>query len=400
VNYVAVKRDVTREMQLESQFRQSQKMEAIGQLAGGVAHDFNNILAVIQLQAGLLKTEEGLAEKQREYANDIEKAAQRAANLTRQLLLFSRKQAMQQRDIDLNETITNIAKMLQRILHENIQMHFKLATHPLLIHADAGMMDQILMNLTVNARDAMPNGGELRIETSEVEFDEATVEQMIQARPGKFACATVTDTGCGIPPEIMPRIFEPFFTTKEIGKGTGLGLATVFGIVQQHQGWIDVSSEPGRGTTFRIYLPLLKSPTPKADGWSSFVPNSGSGHETILLVEDDSLLRAATRIVLQRMGYIVLEAADGAAAVEIWKEKRDSIHLLLTDLIMPGAMNGEDLAEQLLRDQPKLKVIYTSGYSADINGGDFQLEEGINFLAKPYEVGKLAQLVKKNLGER
>ncbi len=399
VNYVAVKRDLTREMQLEAQFRQSQKMEAIGQLAGGVAHDFNNILAVIQLQAGLLKTEPNLTEKHLEYAADIEKAAQRAADLTRQLLLFSRKQAMLLRDIDLNETITSIAKMLQRVLRENIQMHFKLASQSLMIHADASMMDQVLMNLTVNARDAMPDGGELHIETSFREFDEATAALTPPARAGGFACVTVTDAGCGIAPENMPRIFEPFFTTKEIGKGTGLGLATVFGIVQQHQGWIEVSSEPGKGTTFRIYLPLLKSPTHKPAEWSSLTPTYGGNEATILLVEDDSLLRASTRITLQRLGYRVLEAADGAAAVAIWKSKRNEIWLLLTDLVMPGGLNGKTLAEQLRRDEPKLKVIYVSGYSADIASKDFQLEEGVNFLAKPFEIGKLAQIVGKCLDQ-
>jgi len=399
VNYVAVKRDVTREMQLEEQFRQSQKMEAIGQLAGGVAHDFNNILAVIQLQAGLLKTDQNVSVAQLEYASDIEKAAQRAADLTRQLLLFSRKQAMLLRDIDLNEAITSIAKMLQRVLLENIQMQFKLSTHPLLIHADAGMIDQLLMNLTVNARDAMPNGGELRIETSIVEFDQATVLQTPQARVGVFACATVTDTGCGIAPEILPRIFEPFFTTKEIGKGTGLGLATVLGIVQQHQGWIDVRSEPGQGTTFQIYLPLLKSPASKADGLTPFIPaqSASNAATTILLVEDDTLLRASTRIALQRLGYRVIEAPNGVAAVAIWKSKRGEIQLLLTDLVMPGGINGKALAEQLRRDEPKLRVIFSSGYSADIAGKDFQLDEGVNFLAKPYEVSKLAQIVEKCL---
>ena len=397
VNYVAVKRDVTREMQLEEQFRQSQKMEAIGQLAGGVAHDFNNILAVIQLQAGLLRTEPDLTEKQVEFAADIEKAAQRAANLTRQLLLFSRKQAMLLRDIDLNETVTSIAKMLQRVLRENIQMQFKLAAHPLLIHADPSMMDQVLMNLTVNARDAMPNGGELHIETSVAEFDEATVEQTPQARVGVFACVAVTDNGCGIAPEILPRIFEPFFTTKEVGRGTGPGLATVFSIVQQHQGWIQVSSELGQGATFRIYLPLLKSPTHKPAEWASQTPARSGSEATILLAEDDALLRASTRIALQRLGYKVLEAADGVAALAVWKARRDEIRLLLTDLVMPGSLNGKNLAEQLLRDQPKLKVIYTSGYSADIATNNFPMVEGVNFLAKPFEVSKLAQIINKCL---
>ncbi len=301
------------------------------------------------------------------------------------------------RDIDLNETVTSIAKMLQRVLRENIQMQFKLAAHPLLIHADPSMMDQVLMNLTVNARDAMPNGGELHIETSVAEFDEATVEQTPQARVGVFACVAVTDNGCGIAPEILPRIFEPFFTTKEVGKGTGLGLATVFSIVQQHQGWIQVSSELGQGATFRIYLPLLKSPTHKPAEWASQTPARSGSEATILLAEDDALLRASTRIALQRLGYKVLEAADGVAALAVWKARRDEIRLLLTDLVMPGSLNGKNLAEQLLRDQPKLKVIYTSGYSADIATNNFPMVEGVNFLAKPFEVSKLAQIINKCL---
>ena len=250
-------RDITARRQLEAQFRQAQKMEAVGQLAGGVAHDFNNILAVIQLQAALMKTDESASPAQQDTAGQIEAATQRAAALTRQLLLFSRQQAMQPHDLDLNESINDITKMLRRTIGENIQLQFRFAMQPLFVHADAGMMDQVLMNLAVNARDAMPGGGQLIIGTSAVEFDETTAAQTLQGRPGSFACLSVSDTGCGIPPENMQQIFEPFFTTKEIGKGTGLGLATVFGIIQQHQGWINVYSEPGRGTD----LPHLSSAT-------------------------------------------------------------------------------------------------------------------------------------------
>jgi len=396
VNFVAVKRDVTREVQLEAQLRHSQKMEAIGQLAGGVAHDFNNILAVIQLQAGLLTSEPGLPGLQKECAQEIEQAAQRAANLTRQLLLFSRKQSLQLRDLDLNEAVTGISRMLQRVLGENIQMQFKLATHPLLVHADGGMMDQVLMNLTVNARDAMPKGGQLVIQTSEVEFDETTAAQMTQVRPGRFACVSVTDTGSGMPPEILSRIFEPFFTTKEIGKGTGLGLATVFGIVQQHHGWINVYSEVGQGTTFRIYLPRLNQAGEKAVGWSALVAVLG-GKETILLVEDDAALRTVVKTSLSRLGYQVLVAADGATAVNLWHQHRDDIKLLLTDLVMPGGLTGKELAAQLKSEAPKLKVIYVSGYSAEVASKDFPLEEGVNFLAKPFEAQKLAQTVRNCL---
>jgi PAS domain S-box-containing protein len=396
VNYVAVKRDVTREVQLEAQFRQSQKMEAIGQLAGGVAHDFNNILAVIQLQAGLLKEEPGLSSQQLESAGDIEKAAQRAANLIRQLLLFSRKQALHLREMELNETVTGITKLLQRVLGEQIQMQFKLATQPLLTHADTSMLDQMLINLAVNARDAMPTGGQLIIETSAVEFDEATASQTSQARPGSFVRVSVSDTGCGIPPEILPRIFEPFFTTKDVGKGSGLGLATVFGVVQQHQGWINVYSETDRGTTFRIYLPRLFKASGKKVNHVALDTMPG-GTETILLVEDDPTLRANVRGVLARLGYRVLEAAHGKAAVEVWQEHRHEIRLLLTDMVMPGGMTGVDLGGELLKLNPELKVIYASGYSADVASNECPMEEGVNFLTKPFEVKKLAQIIRHRL---
>jgi PAS domain S-box-containing protein len=396
VNYVAVKRDVTREVQLEAQFRQSQKMEAIGQLAGGVAHDFNNILAVIQLQAGQLKSEAGLSRQQLEYASDIETAAQRAANLIRQLLMFGRKQSLQLRDLDLNEAVTGIAKMLQRILGEQIHIQFKFASQPLLIHADTSMLEQVMMNLAVNARDAMPKGGQLIVETEAVEFDEAKAAQTVQARPGSFVRVSVADTGFGIPPENLPRIFEPFFTTKDVGKGSGLGLATVFGIVQQHHGWINVYSETGRGTTFRVYLPRLDKPADKKILRPPLATIAGR-KETILVVEDEPALRANVRSVLTRLGYLVLEASHGKAAIEVWKQHRTEIRLVLTDLVMPGGMTGVDLAGELLRQDPKLKVVFASGYSADIVSNDFPMVEGLNFLSKPFEVQKLAQIIRQRL---
>jgi PAS domain S-box-containing protein len=392
-HFVAIKQDVTERRLLEDQLRQTQKMEAIGQLASGVAHDFNNILAVIQLQAGLLKAEQNLSVHQLDFASEIEKAAQRAADITRQLLLFSRKQALQPRDLDLNEVVTSITKMLQRTLGEDVQMQFKFSPQPLLVHADAGMVDQILMNLTVNARDAMPKGGQLIIETSAVEFDEVMAAQTSKARPGSFACVSVSDTGGGIPPEILPQIFEPFFTTKAVGKGTGLGLATVFGIVQQHQGWINVYSEAGQGTTFRIYFPRLTKASDKKANWSSLA-SIRSGNETILLVEDDSSLRASIRIALSRLGYRVLEAPTGVAALEVWKQQRDEIRLLFTDMVMPEGMNGKELARRLLQENPKLKVIYASGYSADLADKDLLLQEGVNFLTKPFAAHQLAQTIR------
>jgi len=255
VRILGVARDITESRKLEEQLRQAQKMEAIGQLAGGVAHDFNNVLSVIQLQLGMFKIENAESPKQMQFVNDVAKTVERAAVLTRQLLTVSRQQVLHLTDIDLNAVVESVIQMLQRVLGENIHVECHFNPEPLVVHADQGMMDQILLNLTVNARDAMPNGGRLIIKTAPVNLDAAAARQIAQARPGSFACLTVTDTGAGIPPEILPRIFEPFFTTKEVGKGTGLGLATVFGIVQQHGGWINVASETGRGSTFSIYLP-------------------------------------------------------------------------------------------------------------------------------------------------
>jgi two-component system, cell cycle sensor histidine kinase and response regulator CckA len=388
--------DITERKQLEEQFRQSQKMEAIGQLAGGVAHDFNNILGVIQLQASMLRAERNLPPMQMDYAREIEKAAQRAANLTRQLLMFSRRQTLQLRDLDLTDLISHITKMLQRILGEDIRMDLQYASQPLFIHADAGMMDQILMNLTVNSRDAMPKGGQLVIKTSAVKFDELTAAQCPGARPGSFVCLSVSDTGGGIPPEILPRIFEPFFTTKHVGEGTGLGLATVFGIVQQHQGWINVNSEVGHGTTFQVYLPRLVGTASQPAATPPLADVRG-GNETILFVEDEPELCAIAKRFLTRLGYHVLEAPTSVRALENWSRHRNAIQLLLTDLILPDGMNGKELARKLLQENPKLKVVYISGYSADIAGKDFLLQEGVNFLAKPFEAQKLAQTVRNCL---
>jgi PAS domain S-box-containing protein len=389
-------RDITENRKLEEQLRQSQKVESFGQLAGGVAHDFNNILAVIQMQADLMKTDGALSPGQSDFARQIGAAAQRGASLTRQLLLFSRKQMMQTRDLDLSESINVMTQMLRRTLGEQIQLQFKFSMQPLFIHADAGMMDQVLVNLAVNSRDAMPGGGRLVIETSAVDFDELVSSQSPQARPGPFVCLSVGDNGCGIPSENLPRIFEPFFSTKGAGKGTGLGLATVFGIIQQHQGWINVYSEVGRGTTFRVYLPRLAKISEQKPEQPALTSMPG-GDETILFAEDDAFLRASVSNALSQLGYRVIEAVNGVEALETWKQHRDEIDLMLTDLIMPGGMTGKELAEQILKENPKLKVIYASGYSPEIAGKDFKLSEGVNYLAKPFETHKLAKIVRQML---
>jgi PAS domain S-box-containing protein len=391
---VANSRDITETRRLEEQFRQSQKMEAIGQLAGGVAHDLNNILTVVHMQSDLLKYGDPLTPMQSESVLDIEKASRRAADLTRQLLMFSRRQAAMKHDLDLNAVVTNITKMLQRILGEDVAMHISYAAQPLPVHADSGMLDQILLNLAVNSRDAMPAGGKIVIETSVAELDEFAASQKPNARVGRFACLSVSDNGKGIPPEVLPRIFEPFFTTKDIGKGTGLGLATVFGIVQQHNGWINAYSEVGKGTTFRVYLPLQKEAEEVAA--ENTVVAQG-GNETILLVEDEQSLRVLVRNVLTRLGYRVLEATTGLTAVEVWKEHRNDIKLVLTDLVMPDGMTGKQLGDVLTAENPNLRVIYTSGYSRDITGQGSNFQDGVNFLSKPFQASKLAQTVRNSL---
>jgi PAS domain S-box-containing protein len=396
VNYVAVKRDVTREVQLETQLRQSQKMEAIGQLAGGVAHDFNNILAAMMMQAEMAAMVENTPGEVQEGLHEIRAAAERAANLTRQLLLFSRRQVMQPQDLDLNEIVTSLAKMLQRIIGEDVRLQLHLHPVPLIIHADAGMLDQVLMNLAVNARDAMSQGGRLLIETSEKTVDENIARLNPEAAPGRYACISVSDTGRGIPPEVLPRIFEPFFTTKEPGKGTGLGLATVYGIVKQHQGWLKVYSEPGRGANFQIFLPA--STATVADlARAAARPKPRGGTETILLVEDEPAVRTLTRAILERKGYKVLEAANGAEALNVWQEHREAVSLLLTDLVMPGGMTGQQLARQIQVERPNLKVIFISGYSAEMAGRELQLRRGESFIQKPCAPDQLLETVRQCL---
>jgi PAS domain S-box-containing protein len=394
---VGTAEDITENRKLEEQFRQAQKMEAIGQLAGGVAHDFNNILAVIQMYSDLMQFDGNLPPEQKESLDEITAAAQRATNLTRQLLVFSRHEKIRPRDLELSESISNLSKMLRRILGEDIQMHLKFAPVPLVIHADPGMIDQIVINLVINARDAMPQGGSLFIETSVVEFDGLAAAQSPRSRPGTFACLTVRDTGCGIPDELQPRIFEPFFTTKEVGKGTGLGLATVFGIVQQHRGWIDLYSKPGQGTVFHVCFPR-ESAAPLTPAHAPAPAGAAvRGHETILLVEDDASLRGSLKKALTQLGYRVLDAENPTRARELWLQERAAIKLLLTDLIMPGGITGKDYAQQLRASTPGLKVLFISGYSPDFRLTDLPLGAGVRFLAKPFDTHTLARSVREIL---
>jgi two-component system, cell cycle sensor histidine kinase and response regulator CckA len=391
--------DITARKQLEEQLRQVQKLEAVGQLAGGVAHDFNNVLSVIQGHLSMLELDCDLTVAARDSIGEIRQAADRAANLTRQLLTFSRRQTRRPCRLDLNDVVKNMARMLQRILGEDIAMVLDLLPGALVVSADAGMMEQVLLNLAVNSRDAMPRGGQLRVETSMVDLDSAAIARMPQARAGAFVCLTTSDTGTGIPAQVLPRIFEPFFSTKELGRGTGLGLATVYGIVQQHEGWILVDSELGVGTTFRVYLPrqsgrILEAPR----RWTPIA--SPGGHETILFVEDEPALRALIGNLLSRRGYRVLVAASGPEALEQWRAHASEVNLLLTDLVMPDGMSGFDLGARLAGEVPWLRVIYTSGYSPEIAGRGQALVAGVNFLAKPFDPDLLLCTVRAALDRR
>ena len=456
----------------EAQLRQSQKMEAIGHLAGGVAHDFNNLLAVIRGNTELvLMNADQLSRGASDGLKQVIMAADRAANLTRQLLAFSRKNVMQSRPLDLNEVIGNFTKMLRRIIGENIRLSCNYAARLPSVQADVGMLEQVLVNLAVNARDAMPKGGRLLITTETVSSDAAAASahpeaggsgqyhhplpgislsplaeresgrgartpedqwigqawepgaSSLQASPpeeerelsqsrggngkigppeanaGDFVCMSVTDTGTGIAGEHLPHIFEPFFTTKEVGKGTGLGLATVYGIVQQHQGWIEVVSEPGAGATFKIFLPAIELSAAPVSAAGPVETRPVGGSETVLLVEDDEAVRAVTRLLLRNFGYRVYEASSGLEAIELWRAHKGEITLLLTDMIMPGRMNGRELAEQLLADQPALNVILMTGYSGDTVNEDtaFLRRTRTRFLQKPCDSQALLKTVRECL---
>lgn len=389
----ALKESLTAQKRLEEQFRQAQKMEGIGQLAGGVAHDFNNILTVIHGHASLLQATGKLEGVAARSAEQIVEAAERAATLTTQLLTFSRRRVLQARRLDLNKVVDKLTQMLGRILGEDIALQLNYLPEPATVHADHGMIEQVLLNLAVNSRDAMPQGGVLNIQISTRTVTGAEAANDPEALAGDFVCLGVTDSGCGIPPENLRRIFEPFFTTKQAGKGTGLGLATVYGIVKQHRGWIQVESEVGHGTTFRVFLPQVETAieAPEAD---VATPDVRGGKETILVVEDEGPVRELVCHLLTCHGYNILQAESGVRALEIWQEARQEIDLLLTDLVMPDRMNGRELAEKLWRDRPKLKVIFTSGYSADVVGRDFLCRSGLQYLQKPYPPQKLASVVR------
>ena len=392
--------DLTERRALESQLRQVQKLESIGQLAGGVAHDFNNILAAIMMHLSLLHQNPNLDLETTEAIKDLESETKRAANLTRQLLMFSRRSVMQVRPVDMNDVVQNMLKMLRRLLGEHISIKFESQCDLPPIEADIGMLEQVLMNLAVNARDAMAKGGSLTIATTLVVMDVEATKLNSERRLGNFVNLAVTDTGVGMDAVILKRIFEPFFTTKEIGKGTGLGLPTIHGIVKQHQGWIEVQSQPGRGTTFQVYLPVQPGLTlPLVDPHAAPL-QAPRGHGTLLLVEDEEIVRRPIGIYLRKLGYCVLEAANGNQAFELWREHRDQVDLLYTDMVMPEGLNGLELAEQMRVEKPGLKVIISSGYSTEISNHGVPAESGFFYLAKPSPSALIAATVRDCLQKK
>jgi PAS domain S-box-containing protein len=383
--------DVTEKRSLEAQLLQSQKIDSMGRLAGGVAHDFNNLLGVISGYGELLRKRVTADPRLSKYVEDILKAAERAAGLTRQLLAFSRKQVLQPRILDLNEVVGETERMLRRLIGEDVQLMTVFDEHLGSVRVDPGQIDQILMNLAVNARDAMPRGGRLTIETSNVLVDKAYSRQHPGADPGPYVMLSVSDTGQGMTAEVRARAFEPFFTTKEPGKGTGLGLATVHGIVKQSGGHVWLYSEPGKGTTFKIYLPRTDAPAVPAPPPPAGEPLRGL--ETILLVEDEGSLRELVRECLEATGYSVLEARHGAEALEICERRPAPIHLLMTDVVMPG-MSGRELAERLRASRPEIRILYMSGYTDDAVVLHGVLAEDMAFLQKPFTVESLARTVR------
>jgi PAS domain S-box-containing protein len=401
IGLIGVHMDITERRQLEGQLRQAQKMEAVGQLASGVAHDFNNMLAVIRGNADLLLMDaDQLSAATNEGLKHIVAASDKAANLTRQLLVFSRKQVMQSEPMQLNDLVRNLAKMLKRTIREDIRLECLYADPLPIIQADPGMLEQVLLNLVVNARDAMPHGGQVQIATERRSMDAAQAQANPEARAGEFVCLSVSDNGTGIAPEHLPRIFEPFFTTKEPDKGTGLGLATVYGIVKQHQGWIELSSKLGAGTRFNIFLPVMPAPVPAASAHEAGA-NVRGGTERILLVEDDFAVRAITQQILETQGYRVWKAESAQEALELWRDHASEVDVLLSDLVLPGSLSGRELAERLRQDKPQLKVIFMSGYSPEAGGGktDFVYRLKARFLAKPCATRTILEAVRGCLDE-
>jgi PAS domain S-box-containing protein len=379
-NIVSIGRDVTAEMRRDEQLRHAQRMDAVGQLAGGVAHDFNNMLGAVLMQLELVELEEELTPSLQQATQDMRAALERAANLTRQLLMFSRRQAMRVQVHDLNKIVTEMLRILTRVLGERIEIAFESTSEPVAFEGDAGMIEQVVVNLCVNARDAMPSGGRLAISTATVALDDG------DEHPGVWACLEVRDSGTGMSSDVQARMFEPFFTTKEVGQGTGLGLATTHGIVTQHGGWIAVDSVLGEGTTIRVHLPALAGAAPEATVGAE--PAVLRGNTAVLVVEDEQLVRQAVSASLRQLGHRVVEASNGHDALRILGEQGDAIDLVLTDMVMPGGISGTQLVERMRATRPQLPAIVMSGYSLQLSSD--ALPSGISFLAKPFSLAALS----------
>jgi len=391
---VETMRDITELTHLKALFLQAQKMEAVGRLAGGMAHDFNNLMNVVIGYSEMLLHKSSSDAPGRQALESILDAGERAATLTRQLLAFSRRQIIEPKILDMNAVLTDMDRILRRIIGEDIELISKSAPGIGRVRADLGMIEQVVMNLAVNARDAMPNGGKLTIETANVEFDEQYVHGHQGSVPGSYVMFAVSDTGTGMTQEVKARIFEPFFTTKEMGKGTGLGLSTVFGIVKQHNGYIMAYSEPGQGASFKIYLPRVEGET-EAEGKK--VPQKVTGgKETILIVEDDEGLRTMAGMMLEDLGYTVLSCPSGEEALSLLAAYEGNVELLFTDVVMPG-MNGKGLAEEVRSLRPEVKVLYTSGYPDNDIAHRGVLDPGALFIQKPFTSAALGAKVRKAL---
>ncbi|MDB6093092.1 MAG: domain S-box [Verrucomicrobia bacterium] len=388
-----VETDITEYESLQAQFVQAQKMDAFGQLAGGIAHDFNNILAVLMIQLNLLTLDRTLPALTITKLRSLEDITQKAARLTRQLLMFSRREATTMHVMDLNQALVDVFKMLGRILGEHIDMTLKNRTAPMWINADSSMMEQVVMNLCVNARDAMPEGGRLMVDTEVVEFHAAHAHE--SRRAGRFVCLTVSDTGQGMDAKTLKRIFEPFFTTKDVGKGTGLGLATVYGIVKQHGGWVEVESAVGKGSTFRVYLPAVASPQAAPDKVEK--PPVSGGRERILIVEDDPAVREVSALCLEQVGYSVAVTSNAAEGLAMWEEQGQRFDLLITDMVMPGGMSGLKLATMLKGMKNSLRVLVISGYSQEASDSKKPFTDIGHYISKPIDRVTLLTTVRRVL---
>jgi signal transduction histidine kinase/CheY-like chemotaxis protein len=387
--------DITARLNLESELMQSEKMKTFGQFAAGIAHDFNNMLTIIQGHASKLLADDALSPATRESLAQVYAAGDRAARLTRQLLLTSRKNVMQPRLLDLREVVGSTSKMLERLVGETIGLRFKSPLSLPLVRADQSMIEQLVMNLASNARDAMPDGGTLIVEISETFVGPEYVGIHPGSATGHFVKLEVTDSGCGMDEATRARIFEPFFTTKEVGKGTGLGLATVFNIARQHDGWVEVLSQPGCGSTFTVYLPASSSTEADTRFLLQPVPvTAAGGNETILIVEDEAMLRELAREILADCGYHILEAVSGREALAVWQRHNGKIDLLLTDLVMPEGISGLELAEHLITVAPELKVVFMSGYTSDDIAAELAHRANTSFIQKPYGHGELVKVVR------